>query len=238
MDTSSVGTNLLLASLPEACRLALQPHLAPVELERGDVLCEPGARLMHAYFPITAVVSLLAVSRKGASTELALTGREGVVGAGLILGGLPSTYRAVTHVAGQALRLSAARLVIELGMGGPLQQTLLRYTLALMAQISQAVVCNRHHSVEQALCRWLLMIRDRVGSDELLVTQQLIADSLGVRREGITEAAGRLQEAGCIRSARGRIEVMDRAALMLRSCECYAVVDDEFRLLLGGDGAA
>ncbi len=235
MEPGAASTNLLLAALSEADRLGLQPDITPVRFERGAVLCEPGVPLRHLYFPTTAVVSLLAVSGRGVATELALTGREGAVGVGMFLGGLASTVRAVAHVEGEVLRLSGARVASEFGRGGALQRILLRFSQALMAQISQAVVCNRHHSVEQALCRWLLMVRDRVGSDRLQVTQQLIADSLGVRREGITEAAGRLQEAGCIRNARGLIEVLDRAALEGRSCECYAVVRGEFERLLGAE---
>ena len=234
-STGSPGGNLLLASLPDSDRHRLVRQLSPVLLKRGDVLCDPDVRLRHLYFPTTSVVSLLAVSETGTSTELALTGREGVVGVGLFLGATPATLRAVAHVAGEAWSLSASALETEFERGGALQRVLLRFALALMTQISQAVVCNRHHSIEQAFCRWLLMIRDRVGSDSLQVTQQLVADSLGVRREGIVEAAGRLQDAGCISNARGVITVVDRAALELRSCECYRVVADEFARLRDAD---
>ena len=225
------GSNLLLASLPpDACE-RLQLRLEAVRLQRGDVLMEPGLPMRHLYFPVTAVVSLLAVGERGTTTELALIGREGAVGVDLFLAGTGTALRAEVHVAGEALRIPAARLASEFGRGEVLHRTLLRYTLALIMQISQAVVCNRHHSVEQALCRWILMIHDRVGTDALHVTQRLIADSLGVRREGITEAAGRLQEAGSIRCARGLITVTDRAALELRSCECYALVARELERL-------
>ncbi|MDQ6685403.1 MAG: Crp/Fnr family transcriptional regulator [Pseudomonadota bacterium] len=233
MNLDSVKSNLLLASLPQAEGQRLLPALGRVVLERGDVLCEPGVPLRHLYFPTTAVVSLLASSDGGASTELALTGREGVVGVGLFLGGMPNLSCAVVHVAGEAFRLPASGLEALLSDGGALQRTLFRYVQALLTQVSQSVVCNRHHSVDQALCRWLLMIQDRVGYDELHVTQQLIADSLGVRREAITEAAGKLQDLGAIRYARGLIRIVDRSTLTRRSCGCYSVVAGEFEALLG-----
>lgn len=229
---TTADTNRLLAVMPQELRAALRPALRRVELQRGDVLGEPDLPLRHLYFPTTAVVSLLAPSEHGPSTELALTGREGVVGLGLVLGGIPNVTCAVVHVAGEAWRLPAAEAVAAFAQSEPFRRVVLGFAQALMAQISQAVVCNRHHSVDQALCRWLLMVQDRVGADELHVTQQLVADALGVRREAITEAAGKLQASGGIRTSRGMVRIVGREILEARSCECYAAVTAEFESLL------
>ena len=206
--------------------------LDPVELELGAVLYESGGKLKHLYFPTTMIVSLLYVTINGSSTELAVCGREGAVGISLFMGGATTNSRAVVQSAGHALRLTAQALNAEFQRGGSLQWLLLRYTQALMAQMTQTAVCNRHHTLEQQLCRWLLISIDRLESDNLRMTQQLIADMLGVRREGVTEAAGRLQAAGAIRYTRGNIKVLDRQLLERRVCECYGVVNGEYTRLL------
>jgi CRP-like cAMP-binding protein len=232
VDARLLRTNHLLASLPAPDQSRLLPQLEAVAFQLGDVLYESGVSLRHLYFPTTSVVSLLFVTESGASTELAVTGREGVVGIGLFMGGESTPSRAVVQIAGNALRLPIADLQREFKLGGPLQSALLRFTQALITQMSQTAVCNRHHSVEQQLCRWLLLSLDRVDSDELRMTQQLIADMLGVRREGVTMAAAKLQEWGCIRYSRGLIRVIDRDGLEHRVCECYSVVDREYGRLL------
>jgi CRP-like cAMP-binding protein len=232
LDANLLRANHLLGSLPSTERAGLLPDLEPVTFKLGDVLYESGVALRHLYFPTTAVVSLLFVTESGASTELAVAGREGVVGIGLFMGGESTPSRAVVQIAGDALRLPVAALDREFKRGGPLQLGLLRYTQALITQMSQTAVCNRHHSVEKQLCRWLLLSLDRVDANELRMTQQLIADMLGVRREGVTEAAGKLQEWGCIRYSRGLIKVVDREGLERRVCECYSVVNREYGRLL------
>lgn len=198
----------------------------------GDMLYEPGGQLQHAYFPTTAIVSLHYVTESGASSETAGVGNEGLVGISLFTGGNTTSSSAVVQTAGQAYRLERGQLLQEFNRGGQMQRLLLRYTQALITQMMQNAACNRHHSVEQQLCRWLLLTLDRVPSRELIMTQELIASMLGVRREGITEAAGELQRAGFIRYRRGHITVLDRAGLETRSCECYAVVKKEWRRLL------
>ena len=235
MTTGSADSNLLLALLPAAERERLLPHFGRAELARGDILGEPDVPLRHLYFPTSAVVSLLVPSERGPSTEIALTGREGAVGVGLVLG-MPNASCAVVHVAGEAWRLPAASAVAEFERSEPFRRLLLGFAQALMTQISQAVVCNRHHSVDQALCRWLLLVQDRVGSDELHVTQQLVADALGVRREAVTEAAGKLQAQGGIRTTRGVIRILERHVLEQRSCGCYGVVTGEFSALFAHFG--
>jgi CRP-like cAMP-binding protein len=232
LDANLLRTNHLLGSLPSADRTRILPELEAVTFKLGDVLYESGVALRHLYFPTTSVVSLLFVTESGASTELAVAGREGVVGIGLFMGGESTPSRAVVQIAGDALRLPVAALDREFKRGGPLQLGLLRFTQALITQMSQTAVCNRHHSVEQQLCRWLLLSLDRVDAHELRMTQQLIADMLGVRREGVTEAAGKLQEWGCIRYSRGLIKVVDREGLERRVCECYSVVNREYGRLL------
>ena len=198
----------------------------------GEMLYEPGGQLRHAYFPTTAIVSLHYLMESGASAESAGVGNEGVVGVSLFMGGDTTPSSAVVQTAGQAYRLESRALMQEFNRAGLLQRLLLRYTQALMTQMTQTAVCNRHHSVEQQLCRWLLSTLDRIPSHELVMTQELVASMLGVRREGITEAAGRLQHAGFIRYRRGHISVLDRSGLETRACECYAVVRKELSRLL------
>jgi CRP-like cAMP-binding protein len=201
-------------------------------LPLGEVLYEPGATLSHVYFPTTAIVSLLYVMEDGASAEIAVVGNEGIVGISLFMGGGSTPSRAVVQSAGQCFRLKARTLKDEFDRSGPVLHLLLRYTQALITQMSQTAVCNRHHSLEQQLCRWLLLSLDRLQGDELVMTQELIANMLGVRRGGVTEAALLLQQAGLIRYVRGHIVVLDRPALEKRVCECYAVVKHEYDRLL------
>jgi len=224
--------NALLAVLPPARLARWEPHLEPVDLPLGEVLSESGWRMNHVYFPTTAIVSLLCVMRDGASTEIAVVGRDGVVGISLFMGGESTTSRAVVQSAGLGLRLPSAFLMEEFNEGGPVPHLLLRYTQALITQMAQTAVCNRHHTLDQQLCRWLLLSLDRLHSNELVMTQELIANMLGVRREGVTEAAGKLQQAGLVRYHRGRITVLDRPGLELRSCECYRAVRTEYDRLL------
>ena len=224
--------NQLLAALPAADYERLLPHLEPVALPLGLVVFESGGKLRHLYFPATGIVSLLYAMESGTSTEIAVIGNEGVVGIALFMGGESTPSRAVVQSAGHGFRLNASVLKTEFELGGPLQHLLLRYTQALISQMTQTAVCNRHHSVDQQLCRWLLLSLDRLSSYELTMTQELIANMLGVRREGVTEAAGKLQEAGLIRYSRGRITVVDRPKLEKRVCECYSVVKREMDRLL------
>jgi len=224
--------NHLLAALPAAELAHLAAHLEPVPLPLGKMLYEPGIQLAHAYFPTTAIVSLHYVMASGASAETAGVGNEGVVGISLFMGGDTTPSSAVVCTAGHAYRMERRLLQQEFERGGALQRLLLRYTQALITQMTQTAVCNRHHTVEQQLCRWLLMTLDRVPGRELVMTQELIASMLGVRREGITEAAGKLQHAGFISYRRGHIAVLDRAGLETRTCECYAVVKGELNRLL------
>ncbi len=210
----------------------LLPNLEHIELPLGKVLYESGGTLSHVYFPTTSIISLLYVMENGASAEIAVVGNEGILGISLFMGGETTSSRAVVQSAGHAYRLKAQLLKEEFSRGGPVQRLLLRYTQALITQMAQTAVCNRHHTVEQQLCRWLLLSLDRLVSDELSMTQELIANMLGVRREGVTEAAGRLQQEGIILYSRGHIKVVDRAKLEKRSCECYQVVKVEFDRLL------
>jgi CRP-like cAMP-binding protein len=226
--------NHLLGALPAADYERLLSALEPISLPLGLVLYESGGILDYVYFPTNSIVSLLYVMVDGASAEIAVTGREGLVGIALFMGGETTPSRAVVQSAGQGYRLKAASLKKEFDNGGALQHLALRYTQALITQMAQTAVCNRHHSVEQQLCRWLLLSLDRLPSNELTMTQELIANMLGVRREGVTEAAGRLQAAGLIRYRRGHIEVLDRPMLEARVCECYAVVKKEYDRLLDG----
>jgi CRP-like cAMP-binding protein len=225
--------NLLLDALPKADSERIYPDLQFVQLPLGSVLYESGDVLRHVYFPTNSIVSLLSVMKDGASAEVAVVGNEGVIGVALFMGGDTTPSRAVVQSAGQAYRLPAQRLKEEFHRNGGLQVLLLRYTQALITQMAQTAVCNRHHSVDQQLCRWLLLSLDRLYSDTLNMTQELIADMLGVRREGVTEAAGKLQKRGVIRYVRGRITVLDRAKLEQLSCECYKVVKKETDRLLG-----
>jgi len=224
--------NRLLAALPSADYERILAELEPVELPLGMVVYESGGTLGYVYFPTDSIISLLYVMEDGASAEIAVTGYEGLVGIALFMGGETTPSRAVVQSAGSGYRLKAAFLKKEFDIGGALQHLALRYTQALITQMAQTAVCNRHHSVEQQLCRWLLLSLDRLSSNQLSMTQDLIANMLGVRREGVTEAAGRLQKAGLIQYSRGHIEVLDRPQLEARVCECYAVVKKEYDRLL------
>ncbi|MDQ1830602.1 Crp/Fnr family transcriptional regulator [Massilia scottii] len=224
--------NHLLAALLDAEFDRLAPHLELIPLLLGDVLSESGDKLHHLYFPTTAIVSLHYLLENGGSSEIAGVGNEGVLGVSVFMGGDSTPSRAVVQTRGHAYRLPAAILMEEFNRGGHVMRLLLRYTQALLTQMSQTAVCNRHHSVEQQLCRWLLLTLDRLPSNELTMTQELIANMLGVRREGVTEAAGRLQGYGYISYRRGHITVLDRAGLEDDVCECYAVVKKEFGRLL------
>ena len=224
--------NFLIAALPATEWQRWQPLLEWVDLPLGQVMYESGRTLSHVYFPTTAIVSMLYVMEDGASAEIAVVGREGVVGISLFMGGESTPSRAVVQSAGEGWRLSSRVVKEEFERSGPVMHLLLRYTQALITQMAQTAVCNRHHSLDQQLCRWLLLSLDRLQGSELVMTQELIANMLGVRREGVTEAALRLQKLGIIRYARGRISVLDRPALEQRTCECYAVVKKEYDRLL------
>jgi CRP-like cAMP-binding protein len=230
--------NDLLAALPDADWQRWLPQLERVEMPLGQVLYEPGATLSHVYFPTTAIVSLLYVMENGASAEIAVVGNEGIVGIALFMGGDSTSSRAVVQSAGLGLRLKAQIVKEDFNRAGPLLHLLLRYTQALITQMAQTAVCNRHHSLDQQLCRWLLLSLDRLKGNELVMTQELIANMLGVRREGVTEGALKLQQAGLIRYARGHISVLDRDGLEKRTCECYAVVKKEYDRLLPQEPAA
>jgi CRP-like cAMP-binding protein len=225
-------TNHLLAALPAVEWRRWLPHLEHVALPLGKVLYESGATLSHVYFPTTAIVSLLYVLEGGGSAEIAVVGNEGIVGISLFMGGGSTPSRAVVQSAGEGFRLGSGLMKKEFEQAGPVMHLLLRYTQALITQMSQTAVCNRHHSLDQQLCRWLLLSMDRLQGDELVMTQELIANMLGVRREGVTEGAMKLQNAGLIRYARGHITVLDRPGLEKRTCECYAVVKKEYDRLL------
>jgi CRP-like cAMP-binding protein len=224
--------NRLIATLAEDEYVRLVPQLELVAQPLGQVLHESGVPMRHVYFPTTSIVSLLYVMEDGASAEIAVVGNEGLLGVSLFMGGETTTSRAVVQSAGHAYRLKAKLLNDEFARGGPMQQRLLHYSQALLTQIAQTAVCNRHHSLDQQFCRWLLLSLDRLPSNELVMTQELIANMLGVRREGVTEAAGNVQKAGLISYNRGHICVLDRAGLEARTCECYAVVKKEFDRLL------
>ena len=224
--------NHLLAALPETDYLRLLPDLELIPMPLGWAVYESGGHLGYLYFPTTSIVSLLYVMENGASAEIAIVGNEGLVGISLFMGGESTPSRAVVQSAGNGYRLKASVLKKEFALGGHLQHLALRYTQALITQMAQTAVCNRHHALEQQLCRWLLLSLDRLPGDELQMTQELIANMLGVRREGVTEAAGRLQEDGLIRYSRGHIKVLDRAKLEKRVCECYLVVKKEIDRLL------
>lgn len=224
--------NHLLAALPATDFERLQSHMKLIPLELGAALYEPGVEMRHLYFPTNSIVSLLYVMADGASAEIAVVGNEGVVGVSLFMGGETTPSRAVVQSAGHAYRLPGQVIKEEFTRGGAMQHLLLRYTQSLLTQMAQTAVCNRHHSLDQQLCRWLLLSLDRLPANELVMTQELIANMLGVRREGVTEAAGHLQEVGLIRYSRGRITVLDRPGLETRTCECYAVVKRECDRLL------
>jgi CRP-like cAMP-binding protein len=224
--------NHLLAALPTRDFEALAPNLEPVPLALGQMLYDPGMQMRHAYFPTTSIVSLHYVTESGASAETAGVGNEGVVGISLFMGGDTTSSSAVVQTAGHAYRLDRHILKQAFDEAGPLQHLLLRYTQALMTQMAQTAACNRHHSVEQQLCRWLLLTLDRLPERELVMTQELVASMLGVRRESVTDAAGHLQALGYIRYRRGHIGVLDRAGLESKACECYGVVKKELNRLL------
>lgn len=224
--------NRLLAALPEEAYERIRPHLEFADLALGEVLYEPGEPLVHAYFPTNSIVSLLYVMEDGASAEIAIVGNDGVLGVPLFMGGLSTPSRAVVQSAGRAFRFKAQWLDREFSRFGPFLHLMLRYTQALITQMAQTAVCNRHHSVDKQLCRWLLLSLDRLPSSDLAMTQDLIANMLGVRREGVTAAAGSLQKAGLIKYRRGLITVLDRKGLQARTCECYQVVKTEYERLL------
>jgi CRP-like cAMP-binding protein len=224
--------NHILGALGPIERDRIFPHLQLVSMPLGRVLYESGDPLLHVYFPLDAIVSLLYVMENGASAEISVVGNEGLIGIALFMGGETTPSRAIVQSAGYAYRLPAQRLKTEFGRHGELQLLLLRYTQALITQMSQTAVCNRHHTVDQQLCRWLLLSLDRLPSNQLVMTQELIANMLGVRREGVTDAAGKLQKLGVIQYARGQITVLDRPQLEKLSCECYAVVKRETDRLL------
>ena len=219
--------NHILHALPQMERQRLFPHLKLVPMPLGKVLYESGATLRHIYFPTDAIVSLLYVMQDGSSAEIAVVGNEGALGVSLFMGGETTPSRAIVQSAGYAYRLTGKRLKQEFGRHGEMLHILLRYTQSLITQMSQTAVCNRHHSLDQQLCRWLLLSLDRLSSNELTMTQELISNMLGVRREGVTAAAGKLQTLGVIRYTRGKIRVLDRPHLERLSCECYAVVKKE-----------
>jgi CRP-like cAMP-binding protein len=224
--------NHLLAALPIAEWTRWLPSLEPVDMPLGEVLYESGVAMTHVYFPTTSIVSLLYVMEDGASAEIAVVGNEGLVGVSLFMGGETTPSRSVVQSAGQGFRMRAQLLKDEFNRSGPVLHLLLRYTQALITQMAQTAVCNRHHSLDQQLCRWLLLSLDRLQEPELVMTQELIANMLGVRREGVTEAALSLQRAGLITYKRGHITALDRSGLEQRTCECYAVVKKEYDRLL------
>ncbi len=232
IDVSQARQNRLLAAVPDVELERWLPYLEAVDLPLGKVLYESGTRLSYVYFPTTAIVSLLYLMEDGASAEIAVVGFEGLVGISLFMGGESTTSRAVVQSAGSGLRLSSQQMMLEFNRAGPVLHLLLRYTQALISQMTQTAVCNRHHSLDEQLCRWLLLSLDRLPGNELVMTQELIANMLGVRREGVTEAAGNLQDVGLIEYRRGKITVLDRAGLEKRTCECYAVVKREYDRLL------
>lgn len=219
--------NRLLAQLSPDAQQRIFPHLTPIELKLGDVIYESGQELDYVYFPTDSIISLLYVMSDGSSAEIAVVGYEGLVGIAVFMGGESTPSRAVVQSAGSAYRLSASGLKHEFHQSPDMRMIMLRYTQALITQMSQTAVCNRHHTIEQQLCRWLLLSMDRLPTNELAMTQELIANMLGVRREGVTEAAGKLQHQGIIEYSRGRIQVLDRQALEETCCECYATVKEE-----------
>ncbi len=230
--SSTLLENRLLAAIAGHDWRHWVPLLEHVEMPLGHVLYESGEALSHVYFPTTSIVSLLYVLENGDLAEIAVVGNEGLVGVSLLMGGGTTPSRAVVQSAGHGFRLKASDLKIEFDLGGPVLHLLLRYTQALITQMSQTAVCNRHHSLDQQLCRWILLSLDRLDGNELVMTQELIANMLGVRREGVTDGASKLQNSGLIRYSRGRITVIDRPGLENRTCECYAVVKKEYDRLL------
>jgi CRP-like cAMP-binding protein len=232
LDSAEPRNNFLLAALPDPEWQRWRVLLEKIDMPLGQVLYESGGTLTHIYFPTTSIVSLLYVMENGASAEIAVVGREGLVGVSLFMGGESTPSRAVVQSAGHGYRLKAQSMKDEFNRAGPVLHLVLRYTQALITQMAQTAACNRHHTLDQQLCRWLLLSLDRLRANELAMTQELIANMLGVRREGVTEAANKLQQAGLISYARGHITVLDRASLEKRTCECYAVVKREYDRLL------
>jgi len=231
--TNNSLKNHLLAALPQAELARIEPSLEPVSLALGEVLYESGDRMTHVYFPTTAIISLLYIMQNGSTAEIGIAGNNGLVGIALFMGGETTSNRAVVQSGGDAVRMKAANVRTAFELGGVFQSVLLRYTQSLMTQISQTAVCNRLHSVEQQLCRWLLINHDQLQTDRLVMTHDLIANMLGVRRAGVSIAAHHLQEKGLIRYVRGTITILDRRGLELAVCECYKVVIDEYDRLLG-----
>ncbi len=232
LPTHSPNRNHLLAALPAEEFARLEPHLELVPMLLGETLYEPGGQLQHAYFPTTAIVSLLYIMESGLSGEMASVGNEGILGISLFMGGDTTSSSAVVQTAGHGYRLPGRLLKEEFNRGALMQRMLLRYTQALATQMAQTAACNRHHSIEQQLCRWLLLTLDRLPSKELVMTQELVASAFGVRRESITKAAGNLQRAGLINCRRGHIAVFERSGLETGACECYAVVKKELSRLM------
>ena len=233
MTTKSIkDQNWLFHSIPPVDWDLLLPHLEPIELKLGEVLYEPGTKMGYVYFPATAIVSLLYEMEDGSTAEIAIVGNEGVIGISIFMGGESTSSRAVVQSAGHGYRVKSSLLLEAFNRSEALMHLLLRYTQALITQMSQTAVCNRHHTLDQQLCRWLLLSLDRLPNNEVVMTQGLIANMLGVRREGVTEAAFRLQKAGLIKYARGHITILDRPGLERRTCECYKVVKDEYKRLL------
>lgn len=233
MDQSSIrDQHYLFQSIPPDVWDRVSPHLEPIDLPLGKVLYEPGTKMGYVYFPTTAIVSLLYALENGSSAEIAIVGYEGVVGISIFMGGESTSSRAVVQSAGKGYRMKSNLILDEFNRSGPFMHLLLRYTQALITQMSQTAVCNRHHSLDQQFCRWLLLSLDRLPGNQLNMTQELIANMLGVRREGVTEAALKVQKAGLIKYARGHITIVDRAGLEQRTCECYQVVKTEYDRLL------
>ncbi len=237
MVAHAPNQNHLLAALPAEVLERIFPRLELLAMPLGEVLYESGGQLQHVYFPTTAIISLHYIMENGSSAEIAGVGNEGVLGISLFMGGDTTSSLASVYTGGHGYRLKARLMLEEFNRAGPMMRLMLRYTQALITQISQTAVCNRHHSVEQQLCRWLLLTLDRLPDNELTMTQELIASLLGVRREGITDAAGNLQRAGLISYRRGHITVLDRTGLEARACECYQVVKKEFYRLLSDANA-
>ena len=231
-DQAIKTQNRLFQAIPQAEWGRIHPHLEPIDLPLGRVLYEPGTKMSHVYFPTTAIVSLLYELENGSSAEIAVVGLEGVVGISIFMGGDSTLSRAVVQSGGLGYRLKSHLILEEFNRSIPIMHLLLRYTQALITQMSQTAVCNRHHTLDQQFCRWLLLSLDRLPSDVLIMTQELIANMLGVRREGVTEAALKVQKAGLIRYFRGKITILDRAGLEQRTCECYQVVKTEYDRLL------
>jgi len=232
-DKNDALMNHLLAALPADELARLKPDLEPVSMSLGEVLYESGDKMTHIYFPTTAIISLLYIMENGATAEIGIAGNDGLVGVALFMGGETTSSRAVVQGAGEAVRMKTAALKTAFALGGVFQSVLLRYTQSLMTQISQTAVCNRLHSVDQQLCRWLLINHDKQQTNKLVMTHDLIANMLGVRREGVSIAAGKLQKKGLIKYVRGTITMLDREGLEAVSCECYQVVREEYDRLLG-----